>query len=128
FAVSSVHRLTLVAVALLVFEAVPAQTPDRPTPPQGEARPPGGGPQNPGEGGPGRFRRQMTPMTPEEEASVAKLASLPNWDSNAASGDFSIAPPYAPSPETVAQEGVPKGRVESFTMNLADSQFKTPDG
>jgi len=40
-----------------------------------------------------------------------------------ADGNFIIGPTHDPSPETVEQDGVPKGTVYEFTMNSADSKF-----
>jgi enterochelin esterase-like enzyme len=38
-------------------------------------------------------------------------------------GNFIIGPTHTAAPETVAQEGVPKGNVIEFTMESADSKF-----
>ncbi|HUR58726.1 MAG TPA: alpha/beta hydrolase-fold protein [Opitutaceae bacterium] len=40
-----------------------------------------------------------------------------------AEGDFLIGPDYVRAPELTAVEGVPKGRVERFTMKSEDSKF-----
>ena len=50
-----------------------------------------------------------------------------------AEGDFLVGPDYVPAPEQTPVAGVPKGRVESFTMNSADSKLfpgitKVPPG
>jgi iron(III)-enterobactin esterase len=50
-----------------------------------------------------------------------------------AEGDFLIGPDYAPAPELTPVASVPKGRVEIFTMNSADSKIylgitKVPPG
>jgi enterochelin esterase-like enzyme len=50
-----------------------------------------------------------------------------------AEGDFLIGPDYVPAPELTPVDGVPKGRVETFTMNSADSKIypgitKVPPG
>lgn len=67
-------------------------------------------------------------MSPEEQASIAKLADLPVWKAGAGNGDYSIAPPYAPSPETKVRDDVPKGKVITFMMPLAESKFYPPGG
>jgi enterochelin esterase-like enzyme len=68
------------------------------------------------------------PMTEAEQAEVAKLASLPAFKPGTGDGDYSIGPTYAPAPEQTPKEGVPKGRVESFTLNAADSKFYPDTG
>ena len=50
-----------------------------------------------------------------------------------AEGDFLIGPDYIPSPELTPVEGVPKGKIEAFTMNSEDSKIypgitKVPPG
>jgi len=67
-------------------------------------------------------------MTPAEQAEVAKLAELPAWTPGAGDGNYSIGPDYAPAPEQTPRDGVPKGRVESFTLNAADSKFYPDTG
>ncbi len=65
-------------------------------------------------------------MTPEDQAAVAKLASLPPWKPGVGVGDFAMAPPYTPAPESLPRTNVPKGKVETFHLNLADSKFYPP--
>ena len=65
-------------------------------------------------------------MTPEEQAAVARLVDLSVWKSGAVNGDYSIAPPYTPAPATVPRDNVPKGRVETFKLPLAQSKFYPP--
>lgn len=63
------------------------------------------------------------PLTEEDKAALAKLAELPPWKPGAADGDYSIAPPFNPAPENEPREGVPKGKVVTFHMDMADSRF-----
>ena len=37
--------------------------------------------------------------------------------------EFTIGPDYADAPETKAQDGVPKGKIEEFTMDSKDSRI-----
>jgi enterochelin esterase family protein len=68
------------------------------------------------------------PLTEAEQTEVTKLASLPAFKPGASDGDYSIGPVYAPAPEQTPRDGVPKGRVESFTLNAADSKFYPDTG
>lgn len=94
-----------------------------PTPPNVTAQP-GTSPSAPGakRGGGGRGE----PLTAADQAALAKLAALPPWKPGAGIGDFSIAPPFAPAPENTPRDNVPKGRVETFHLPLADSKFFPP--
>ena len=65
-------------------------------------------------------------MTADEQAAVAKLADLTVWKTGAGDGDYSIAPPYTPALENTPRDNVPKGKVETFTMSLAESKFYPP--
>ena len=65
-------------------------------------------------------------MTPEDQAAIAKLAELPTWKPGADNGDYTIAPPYAPAPENTPRDNVPKGKVVTFHMDLAESKFYPP--
>jgi enterochelin esterase family protein len=65
-------------------------------------------------------------MTAEDQAGIAKLAELPVWKAGAGDGDYLSAPPFTPSPETTIRNDVPKGKVVTFTMDLADSKFYPP--
>src|SRR5205807_101596 len=38
-------------------------------------------------------------------------------------GNFILGPTHNPAPETIAQDGVPMGTVNTFTMNSADSKI-----
>ena len=66
------------------------------------------------------------PLTDEDRAAIARLAALPPWKPNAGTGDYSLAPPYAPAPENAPRSGVPKGRVETLHLPLAGSRFFPP--
>jgi enterochelin esterase family protein len=66
------------------------------------------------------------PLTPEDQAALAKLAELPPWKPGVGDGDYCMAPPYAPAPETVVRANVPKGRVETFQLPQAGSKFYPP--
>jgi len=68
------------------------------------------------------------PMTADEQAEVAKLDLLPAWTPGAGDGDFFIARPFTKAPELTPNPNVPKGRVESFLMNAADSKFYPDTG
>ncbi|MGD0412887.1 MAG: alpha/beta hydrolase-fold protein [Verrucomicrobiota bacterium] len=63
------------------------------------------------------------PLSAADEAEIARLADLPAWTPGAGDGNYFIGPTYAPAPEQTPKEGAPKGRVESFTINEADSKF-----
>ena len=65
---------------------------------QADAQPPARG------GGAGRGGRGG-PLSPEDQAALAKLAELPPWKPGAGVGDYSLAPPYTPAPETVRADG-----------------------
>jgi enterochelin esterase-like enzyme len=67
-------------------------------------------------------------MTAADQAEIAKVAQLPPWTPAAGDGSYSIGPNYSPAPEQKAKEGVPKGKVASFTLNAADSKFYPPTG
>jgi len=68
------------------------------------------------------------PLTEAEKVEIAKLAELPTWKAGDGDGNYSIGPTYAPCPEMAVKEGVPLGKVESFTLNAADSKFYPPTG
>jgi hypothetical protein len=63
------------------------------------------------------------PLSEADRAEIAKLAGIPAWTSDAGEGNYFVGPVYAPAPEWTPKDGVPKGRVESFTLNAADSKF-----
>src|SRR3954468_17261339 len=68
------------------------------------------------------------PITPAEAAEIAPLAELPAWKPGAGDGNYSIGPDYTPCPEMTPRDGVPVGKVETFTLNAADSKFYPPTG
>ncbi len=68
------------------------------------------------------------PATPAEVAEMAKLKDLPPYAVGLGDGDYSTGPDYTPAPEQTAKDGVPKGKVDSFIMNAADSKFYPPTG
>src|SRR6478736_1233513 len=43
-----------------------------------------------------------------------------------AEGNFIIGPTHAPAPETVAKDGVPRGKITSFTLSSKDSVIYNP--
>ena len=57
-----------------------------------------------------------------------KLESFPAWTPGAGDGNYFIGPEYAPAPELTPKDGVPKGRVETFTLTAADSKFYPDTG
>ena len=63
------------------------------------------------------------PLSAADQAEIAKLADIPAWTPGAGDGSYFVGPMYAPAPEQTPKDGVPKGRVESFTLNAADSRF-----
>jgi enterochelin esterase family protein len=116
---------SLKAILSLVATLAAASTPaiygadKRPTPPTRSPTAPGTPPLTPvgvkpGEAGPLHGAAGVNPPADAE-------------------GDFLIGPDYVPAPELTAVEGVPKGRVERFTMKSEDSKFypgitKVPPG
>ena len=114
-----VYSALLLAVSLDVLPLLSAQdAPKAPTaaPPNANAPAPGG------RGGGGRGG----PLTPEDQAYLAKLNNLPVWKTGAGPGDYMIAPPFEPAPENTARDNVAKGRVETFQLPLAGSKFFPP--
>src|SRR3954452_393093 len=105
------------------------QTPPPNAPGAGATTPataPSTGPSAGRRGGGGRGRG--APLTAAEQAEIAPLAELPAWKPGAGDGNYSIGPDYAPAPEITPREGVPVGKVESFTLQAADSKFYPPTG
>jgi enterochelin esterase-like enzyme len=84
------------------------------------AAPDTAGPRGGGRGGRGG------PMTPEDQAAIAKLAELPAWKPSVGDGDYVMSPPYTPAPENAVREGVAQGRVVTFQMDMTDSKFYPP--
>lgn len=104
----------LAGSSLLFGQTPPAQTPLTPAAP---ATP-----------GAARGRANRAPITAEEAAEIAKANDFPVWTPGAGDGNYSIGPEYAPAPEQTPKDGVPKGRVETFTLNAADSKFYPDTG
>ena len=71
----------------------------------------------------GGGRGPQAPLSEADQAEVAKVADYPEWTAGAGDGNYSTGPMYAPAPEVTPKDGVPKGRVEKFTMKAADSKF-----
>jgi enterochelin esterase-like enzyme len=71
----------------------------------------------------GRGGRGGPPATPADIAEMAKLNELPAYASGLGDGEYSVGPQYAPAAEETAREGVPQGKVISFTMDSAESKF-----
>ncbi len=67
-------------------------------------------------------------MSEADKAEVAKLADLPQWKPGDGDGDYFIGPEYPAVPEAKTDDSVPHGRIEKFSMNLADSKFFTGEG
>lgn len=78
----------------------------------------------PAAGAPRRGRGE--PLTAEDQSAIAKLAALPAWKPGVGDGDYSMTPPYVPAPENAPREGVPKGKVVTFHMDMTGSQFYPP--
>lgn len=72
--------------------------------------------------------RNGAPITSAEAAEIAPMAEWPAWKAGADDGNYSIGPDYAPCKELTPRDGVPVGKVESFTLNAADSKFYPPTG
>ena len=62
-------------------------------------------------------------MSDADKAEIATLDSFPAWTPGAGDGNYFVGPMYAPAPEQTPKDGVPKGKVVSFTVNAADSKF-----
>ncbi len=99
-----------------------APTPPVQTPAPSAQTPAGAAPTvPPGAPAPGRGNRP--PLSESDAAEIAKLESFPAWTPGAGDGNYFIGPEYAPAPELTPKDGVPKGRVETFTLTAADSKF-----
>jgi iron(III)-enterobactin esterase len=72
--------------------------------------------------------RGGAPLTPADTEEIAKLDKFPAWTAGAGDGNYFVGPEYAPAPEQTPKDGVPKGRVEVFTLNAADSKFYPDTG
>ncbi len=73
-------------------------------------------------------RGPVIPLSEADQAELARLANFPAWKAGDGDGNYSIGPEYAPAPEATPRDGVPKGRIESFTLNAADSKFYPDTG
>ncbi len=112
--------LVALVVALAWPSAVlPLRAADAPSTPPAAApanAPAPGGRKGGGRGG---------PLTDDDRAAMAKLAELPLWKPGSDNGDYSLAPPYPPAPDSLPRDNVPKGKVVSFTLDPAESKFFT---
>jgi len=99
----------------------PAPTSGAPTPGANGATPPAPGARRGGRGGGG-------PLSDADKAEIAKTAEFPFWAPGSGDGNYSIGPNYKPAPEQTPKDGVPKGKVVSFTLNAADSKFYPDTG
>jgi enterochelin esterase-like enzyme len=73
-------------------------------------------------------QKRANPMSEADKAEVATLADLPEWKPGDGDGDYFIGPNYPLPPEAMTNDSVPHGRIERFSMNLADSKFYTGAG
>jgi enterochelin esterase-like enzyme len=81
-----------------------------------------------GPAGARRGGRGGPPLTPADTVEVAKVNDFPAWAPGAGDGNYFVGPNYAPAPEQTPKDGVPKGKVESFKLNAADSKFYPDTG
>jgi iron(III)-enterobactin esterase len=65
-------------------------------------------------------------LSDADKAEIARLNEFPAWHPGAGEGNFSIGPDYANAPEMIPRDGVPKGRVETFTFDNTQSKFYYP--
>ena len=119
---------------LFAAEATPTAVAPSATPAAADAPAGAGGRQGGGRGGRGG------PMTPEDQAKIAKLATLPPWKPGVGEGDYRMMPDatktppyndltnpaYPPAPENAPRDGVPKGKVDTFQIPLVGSKFFPP--
>jgi len=87
------------------------------------AAPAAGSASAPGRGARGGRGPGGAPATADEMATMAKLKDLPTYATGLGDGDYSTGPDYTPAVEATPKDGVPKGKVDSFKMNAADSKF-----
>jgi enterochelin esterase-like enzyme len=78
--------------------------------------------------GGGGGRAPAPPLTDADKAQIARAAEFPAWKPGSGDGNYSIGPDYANAPETTPRDGVPKGRVETFTFNNTESKFYADSG
>ncbi|HVW06144.1 MAG TPA: hypothetical protein VHB78_14130, partial [Vicinamibacterales bacterium] len=82
----------------------------------------------PGNGRGGGRGNPRPPLTDADVTEIATLDRYPAWTPGAGDGNYFIGPEYAPAPEQTPVDSVPKGRVETFTINAADSRFYPDTG
>lgn len=63
------------------------------------------------------------PATAADLAEMAQLMKLPPLTRDSGDGDFLLAAPHEPAPETIPRPDVPQGRVVEFRLNAEDSKF-----
>jgi enterochelin esterase-like enzyme len=78
--------------------------------------------------GPPRGCCRGVPLSDADTVEIAKLDQFPAWTPGVGDGNYFIGPDYAPAPEQTPRDSVPKGRVETFTVNAADSKFYPDTG
>ena len=59
---------------------------------------------------------------------MAKLMDLPVLTPKAGNGDYLIKPPFVAGPEQIPRADVPKGKIQRFTLDAADSKFHLGTG
>ncbi|MEO6568524.1 MAG: alpha/beta hydrolase-fold protein [Opitutaceae bacterium] len=109
--------------SLLAADAVPAPA----ATPAAATTPPAATP-DAAAGRRGGGRGTPVPLSDEDKAELARFATFPAWKPGAGDGNYSIGPDYAPAPELTPRDGVPKGRVETFTFNNTESKFYADSG
>ena len=65
-------------------------------------------------------------MSPEDQAAIAKMDSLPTWKPGVGNGDFVASPPFVPAPENEPRANVPKGKVVTNYLSMVGSKFYPP--
>ncbi len=113
--------LSLLVGTSPLFGQTPAPAPGAQPPAANGTTPPAAGPRRGGRGG-------GAPLSDADKAEIAKLADYPAWAPGSGDGRFFVGPNYTPAPEQTPKDGVPKGKVVSFTLNAADSKFYPDTG
>jgi enterochelin esterase family protein len=67
-------------------------------------------------------------LSDADKAEIAKADTFPAWTPGAPDGNYFVGPNYKPAPEQTPKDGVPKGKVVSFTFNEAESKFYPDTG
>ena len=126
----NINKLTCgVALLALLSEANAVKGADTPAAPTVvQIAPAADGASNAPPAGGRRRGFRGAPITPEEQAEVAKLADLPALTPGSGDGDYSTGPMYAPAPEQTPRDNVPKGRIIKFNMDPNESKFYPPKG